>query len=109
MCWDADIVHRPDTELVDADYWSYLGTNLDFNPLFVSTLILLFNFRSHTQSPQIFLYDLRICYYHGPCLQKPTADTNTANTLHMQGLLIDISMSTSWDHTIYQTFQFNLG
>ena len=22
MCWDVDIVHRPDTALVDADYWS---------------------------------------------------------------------------------------
>ena len=22
MCWDVDIVHRPDVELVDVDYWS---------------------------------------------------------------------------------------
>ena len=25
MCWDVDIIHRPDVELVDADYWSRLG------------------------------------------------------------------------------------
>jgi hypothetical protein len=34
MCWDVDIVHRPDTELIDADYWSRLGVDLDFDPLF---------------------------------------------------------------------------
>jgi hypothetical protein len=22
MCWDVDIIHRPDYELVDANYWS---------------------------------------------------------------------------------------
>ncbi len=34
MCWEVNIVHRPDSELVDADYWSRLGTNLKFDPLF---------------------------------------------------------------------------
>ncbi len=33
MCWDVDIVHQPDTELVDADYWSRLGVDLDFDSL----------------------------------------------------------------------------
>jgi hypothetical protein len=34
MWWDVDIVHRPDTELVDANYWSRLGVDIEFNPLF---------------------------------------------------------------------------
>jgi hypothetical protein len=34
MCLDVDIVHRLDTELVDADYWSYLGVDIEFDPLF---------------------------------------------------------------------------
>ena len=38
-------------------------------------------------------------YYHGPCFQTPTADTDTANTLHIQGLLTDIFMSTGWGWT----------
>jgi hypothetical protein len=25
MCWDVDIIHRPDLQLVNADYWSCLG------------------------------------------------------------------------------------
>ena len=31
MCWDVDIVHRPDTKLVDADYWSRLGVDIEFD------------------------------------------------------------------------------
>jgi hypothetical protein len=39
MCWDIDIVHRPDSELVDADYWSRLGFTLEYDPLYVQYLI----------------------------------------------------------------------
>ena len=34
MCWDVDIVHCPDSELVNANYWSRLGTDIEFDPLF---------------------------------------------------------------------------
>jgi hypothetical protein len=34
MCWDVDIIHQPDSELVDADYWSCLGADINFDPLF---------------------------------------------------------------------------
>ena len=34
MCWDVDIVHHPNHELVNADYWSHLGTDIEFDPLF---------------------------------------------------------------------------
>jgi hypothetical protein len=34
MCWDVDIIHKPDSQLVDASYWSHLGVDCDFNPLF---------------------------------------------------------------------------
>jgi hypothetical protein len=33
MCWDVDIVHRPDVELVDANYWSCLGMDIVYDPL----------------------------------------------------------------------------
>jgi hypothetical protein len=38
MCWDVDIVHRNDTHLTDADYWSRLGADICFDPLFKSYL-----------------------------------------------------------------------
>jgi hypothetical protein len=34
MCWDVDIVHQPDVELIDTDYWSRLGADLNFDPLY---------------------------------------------------------------------------
>jgi hypothetical protein len=38
MCWDVNVVHCPDTELADADYWSRLGVDLQYNPLYVQYL-----------------------------------------------------------------------
>jgi hypothetical protein len=38
MCWDVDIVHRNNSYLVDADYWSHLGADVCFDPLFKSYL-----------------------------------------------------------------------
>ncbi len=37
-CWDVDIVHGNDTHLTDADYWSRLGADICFDPLFKSYL-----------------------------------------------------------------------
>ena len=39
LCWDIDIVHRPDTELIDANYWLCLGVDLDFDPLCLNATI----------------------------------------------------------------------
>jgi hypothetical protein len=38
-------------------------------------------------------------YYRGPRFQMPTADTDTANTLHIQGLLTNIVMSPGQGQT----------
>jgi hypothetical protein len=38
MFWDVDIVHRHDIHLTDADYWSQLGADICFDPLFKSYL-----------------------------------------------------------------------
>jgi hypothetical protein len=43
MCWDVDIVHRPDHKLIDADYWSHLGIDLYFDTLFRKYLDLTNN------------------------------------------------------------------
>jgi hypothetical protein len=51
MRWDVDIVHRPDLQLVDANYWSCLGVNTDFDPP-----VIIFNTQwssgSHMQPQQ---------------------------------------------------------
>ncbi len=33
MCWDVNIVHQPDVELVDTNYWSRLGVDIVYDPL----------------------------------------------------------------------------
>jgi hypothetical protein len=38
MCWDMDIVHRNDINMTDADYWSRLGEDICYDPLFKSYL-----------------------------------------------------------------------
>jgi hypothetical protein len=40
MCWDVNIVHRNDTYIMDADYYSPLGADLCFDPLFKTYLDL---------------------------------------------------------------------
>ena len=38
ICWDVDIVHHNDIHLTDADYWSRLGADIRYDPLFKSYL-----------------------------------------------------------------------
>jgi hypothetical protein len=38
MCWDVDIVYQPGTELVDSDYWSCIGVDLEYDPLYAQYL-----------------------------------------------------------------------
>ncbi len=100
MCWDVDIVHQPDTEFVNADYLSCLGVDLDFNPLFCEYLDFTRQlWKSHPTPTDLPMRPKNMPYYCRPRFQKLTANTDTANMLHIQGLLTDIVMSTSWGHT----------
>ena len=56
MCWDVNIVHRPDVELMNADYWLQLGADLNFDPLYRNLHVKK---DSHTLPPRIY-----------PCIQK---------------------------------------
>jgi hypothetical protein len=100
MCWDVDIVHNPDTELVNADYWSRLGVDLYFDPLFHEYLEFTPQLQKFHPAPtDLPMQPENMPYYHGPRFQKPTTEMDTADTLHIQGLLTDIAMSTGWGHT----------
>jgi hypothetical protein len=100
MCWDVDIVHRPDRKLVDADYWSRLGIDIKFDTLFYEYIKFTCQLWTSNPAPT----DLPMCpknmpYYRGPCFHKPTPEGTAANTMHVQGLLTDIATSTGWGHT----------
>ncbi len=100
MCWDVDIVHRPDSELVDADYWSRLGANIDFNPLFRDYLDYTAKLRKSNPAPaDLPMRPENMPYYRGPRVQPVTKTSDSKDALHIQSLLTDIVMSNSTGHT----------
>ena len=75
MCWDVDIVHWPDTELIDADYWSRLGGDLNFDPLYHKYLQLTHHLRKSKPAPTgLSMRPENMPYYRGPRIQKPSSD-----------------------------------
>jgi hypothetical protein len=67
MCWDVDIVHRNDTHLIDADYWSRLGADICFDPLFKSYLDFDRGLRTRCPAPSSLpMKPEHMPYYRGP-------------------------------------------
>ena len=93
MCWDVDIVHRPDQELVDADYWSRLGTDIKFDPLFQDYLQYVKGLRkSHSAPTDLPMHPENMPYYRGPRVQSVTTTEDAIDTNHIQSLLTAIVM-----------------
>jgi hypothetical protein len=96
MCWDVDIVHRPDHELVDASYWSRLRVDIEFDPLFRDYLRFVRDLRkSHPPPTDLPMHPENMPYYRGPRIKPVTTVDDTADAHHIQSLLTDIVMSTS--------------
>ena len=71
MCWDVDIVHRPDTDLIDADYWSRLGVDIDFDPLFRDYLKYTRQLCHLNPAPtDLPMRPKNMPYYRGPRFQR---------------------------------------
>ena len=88
MCWDVDIVHRPDTDLVDADYWSRLGADLNFDPLHRKYLELTRQLRQSNPAPtDLPMRPENMPYYRDPRVLKPSPEASTADAQYIQGLL----------------------
>jgi hypothetical protein len=100
MCWDIDIVHRPDTKLVDSNYWLHLGMDLEFNPLLRDYLAYaLQDFNSNPPPTNLPMHPENMPYYRGPRIQEPTDTTVPTNALHIQSLIADIVSSNGHGHT----------
>ena len=107
MCWDSDIVHRPDTELVDADYWSRLGVDLNFDPLFRKYLQLNHHLQKSKPAPiDLPMRPENMPYYRGPFIQKLTPETESEDTLYIQSLLSDLVVLDGRGHTILSNHPF---
>ncbi len=100
MCWDVDIVHRSDSELVDANYWSHLGADCNFDPLFCRYLELTHYLRWSLPAPtDLPMRPENMPYYRGPRIQQPTPSTDAADNLHIQTLLTVLVVLGSRGHT----------
>ena len=50
-CWDMDIVHRPGELMGDADYWSRLGVDLQYDPLLRDYINRVLSFKKDFPAP----------------------------------------------------------
>ncbi len=100
MCWDVDIVHQPDTDLADADYWSQLGTNLNFDPLHRKYLELTGQLIQSNPAPtDLPMRPENMPYYHGSRVLKPSPEASTTDAHYIQGLLSKLIVLEGGGHT----------
>jgi hypothetical protein len=88
MGWDVNIVHRNDHYITDADYWSCLGADLCFDPLFKTYLDLMRTLCIENPPPTLFpMKPKNMPYYRG--LQIVTAsNTDTCSDAnHCQAIV----------------------
>ena len=94
-------MHRPDTELVDADFCSRLGVDLDFDPLLRGYLAYALECCNSKNPPptDLLMSPENMPYYHGPRFQEPSDAAAPANALHIQrlGLILGGSL---WDNCL---------
>ena len=81
MCWDDDIIHRNNIHLTDADYWSRLGADICFDPLFKSYLDFNRGLRQRFAAPTSLPMKLEnMSYYQGPRVTMKDASCDTTGS-----------------------------
>jgi hypothetical protein len=99
MCWDVDIFNRPDVELIDADYWSRLGADLNFDPLYHKYLELTRQTRKlHPAPTDLPMRPENMPYYRGPQIPKASSDIDKSDMLHIQSLFSELIVSEGGGH-----------
>ncbi len=78
MCWDMDIEHHNDMYLVDANYFSLLGSDLCYNPLIWEYIKHIWAIPCiHPPPTSLPIEPQNMPYYQGPLLPE-TPPTTTA-------------------------------
>jgi hypothetical protein len=91
MWWDVDIVYRNNSYIKDADYWSQLGADLCFNPLFKTYLDLNRSLCLESPAPSsILMKPKNMPYYHGPPIMPSTDTDDTSDAAHCQAIVSPI-------------------
>jgi hypothetical protein len=88
MCWDIDIVHQNYDYLVDADYWSHLGADLCFDPLFKKYLKLNKSLCSTNPAPSSLpMLPGNMPYYRGPRTMPIQLPPDSSDDAHFQAII----------------------
>jgi hypothetical protein len=97
MCWDMDIVHRNNIYLTNADYWSRLGEDICYDPLFKSYLDFDCGLRKTYLAPtNLPMLPENMPYYRGSRVLPPSnTDEQTADVHHWQSLFSQITTHNS--------------
>ncbi len=89
MCWDVNIDHQNNNYLVDADYWSHLGNDLCFDPLFKKYLELTRSLRLlHPVPTSLPMLPKNMPYYRGPRIIPTQSSTDPSNDTHCHQAII---------------------
>jgi hypothetical protein len=88
MCWDVNIVHQNDNYLIDADYWSQLGTDICFDTLFKNYLELTRSLCSlHPASSSLPMLLENMPYYRGLQIITSQSSPDPSNDAHCQAII----------------------
>jgi hypothetical protein len=88
MGWDINIIHRNDHYIADVDYWSRLGTDLCFNPLFKTYLDITRMLRIENPPPTSFpMKPKNMPYYRGSRVIQPNTTDTHSNANHSQAIV----------------------
>jgi hypothetical protein len=88
MCWDVNIVHQNNNYILDADYWSCLGADLCFDPLFKKYLELNKSLCSTNPAPSSLpMLPENMPYYRGPRTMPIQSPPDSPNDVHCQAII----------------------
>jgi hypothetical protein len=91
-------------------FWSHLGVNVDFNPLFREYLQYMMELRkSHAALTDLPMHPVSMPYYHGPRVQPVTKTSKAADALHIQSLLTDIIISSCTGNMLLSNVPIRFG
>ena len=107
MCWDDNIVYQPDTELVDSDYWSRIGVDFEYDPLYAQYLQQTRQLRK-LHPVTVPMLPENMPYYRGLQFQPP-ADAAAVEASHAQTLLTATVTPVSVSHNTLCIMRIRFG
>jgi hypothetical protein len=96
MGWDVNIVHRNDNNITDADYWSCLGANLCFDPVFKTYLNLTRKLCLENPPPTSFpMKPKNMPKYRGPRVITANQNDQASKNAHCQSIISTVFVDNS--------------